>query len=485
MGGFALWPFKVVQGAQDHFLVFYRKYKIPDEHIFSQRATDFRYALVGYDAAIRRGSDGFFIGCSDGTASAATSRASSSSATSSATGDAAAATITASSSDNEQRSCEFLILAENGESVESIRATCDANKVTQYEATTFALGQTYHRVFAAPMANGRAALFYDAASKVLVRSANSLDANIANPYAIDTSVRLQLAPFNMVTDVVWSPAIANRAPSFGAVITTHSILIIDQHLRVITHTRVDNHLPRAHFFSCYWVGATLLFTTDTQLRYLTLDGRVHSIASLPGSGMLISCVWDDRVALAYANQSHLDMVFQPIGLLEPLLLGELALATHLGTSMQAPELRKALCDIVANYDCTRISRYLVDRLQQGGFADLALALIRASPLYPTRFKLNLALESAQFRTAFSILMQERELPHPDISPAEVSDMFRILGDACCKFALFQLAEKCYQQSDSQVLLLQLYALHKAMAKLTSVDEPQYANALMHLLQDSV
>ena len=397
IGGNALLPFKIVHGGRDdRFLTFYRKSKIPDENIFSIRGTDYRYTLVGYDGAIRRGSDGFFLNSDDDDDNNRGGGSSTPDAT------------------TNERSCEVLVLAETGESIETVRASFDG-KSAKYEATTYALGQVFHRVFPAPMANGRAALLYDAASKTLMRSINAAERDLANPYAVDPSVRLQLAPYEMVADVCWpSSCFSGRRANdgsgiFGAVMTTHSILIIDQQLRVVARTRADNRLPRANFYSCAWAGNTLLFTTDTQLRYLTLDGCEHPLTSVPFSGTCITAVWEDRVALAHTNHSRLELVFQPVGLLEPVLLGELAYAAQCSVPFTSPELRKTLVDVVARFDCSRISRYLIDRLQQQGFSDIALALIRTSPLYPTRFKLNLALEAAQFRTAYSILMQERDL----------------------------------------------------------------------------
>lgn len=40
-----------------------------------------------------------------------------------------------------------------------------------------------------------------------------------------------------------------------------------------------------------WVGASLFFTTNTHIKYMTLDGSVYTLASLdvPGAGMSVLC----------------------------------------------------------------------------------------------------------------------------------------------------------------------------------------------------
>jgi len=62
-------------------------------------------------------------------------------------------------------------------------------------------------------------------------------------------------------------------------------------------------------------------------------------------------------------------------------------------------------------------------------------------------------------------------------------MFKLLGDACSKYGLFQLAERCYQESNAHLSLLELYSYHAATTQLESIKEPSLANAIMHLLED--
>lgn len=228
---------------------------------------------------------------------------------------------------------------------------------------------------------------------------------------------------------------------------------------------------RPYCSSVLWAGAALLMSTPTHISYMTLDGHVRTIVSLdqPGTGAyrnttirkctrvmthrlsplcaVLMAVLNDKVVLANSNRTNTEIRTQPIGLLEPLVCGQLAYAQWRKHSNR--ETAAHLASILSRFDCLRVSDVVYTSLQAAGYADAAASLLAARPSPPSPMFYSAAISSLRFELALSL--QKEKKPGVELPP--VTD----LGRAAVAYGQFETGKQAFELGGDFLALLQLYA----------------------------
>lgn len=297
------------------------------------------------------------------------------------------------------------------------------------------------------------------------------------PFKVFTNTRLRLEPWESVCGVAWNLVHVgvNEHNYVCAVMTTHRIVIVDECLEIVTEVWGGERHPFVrNFSSMFWLGAALLFTAGTTVSALTISGGVHPLCEVSTQDSAIVGVWGDRLLLAYLKTSSLTVHTLAIGVLEPLLLGELAACDLFGRSQKLN--RQHVGKLLARYDSKRISSALLSGLEMGGYYDIALALSLDSPLVALKRKFYQALYARKFDTAKQLLdtMRSSDCPAPtEVSgnglemlqanaaseppSASLSKLYCVLAAAAGKYGQFSLAVKCYAEAENYVDMLPLLA----------------------------
>lgn len=134
-------------------------------------------------------------------------------------------------------------------------------------------------------------MYFDSVARRLVFSANvAASAEGTSALSLSTNMEhsLKLSERETPMDVIWKPQPSNAKVHFGAVLTRKTLRIFSVDLQgiitpLVHHKRPIGSLP-FYFFSCYWVGFSLLYTTPSQLCFLTLNGCAYPLATLPYHG---------------------------------------------------------------------------------------------------------------------------------------------------------------------------------------------------------
>eukprot|EP01094_Clydonella_sp_ATCC50884_P006285 TRINITY_DN1535_c0_g1_i3.p1 TRINITY_DN1535_c0_g1~~TRINITY_DN1535_c0_g1_i3.p1 ORF type:complete len:1394 (+),score=576.55 TRINITY_DN1535_c0_g1_i3:434-4615(+) len=427
LGGSILWPSMMVAAPTRRLaLLFVDRFKIPDTNVLGPRAPDSRYCVLGLSGGaptFRGGRDGCFL------------------------------------SDT-----SLVALAARGSHLDLCTIANSAMTVK-----TVPLPFLATRVFAGPAHDS--VLLLDAAGRELRLCA------VGGGKKVTAGAALSVPPHEEVCEVVWA-----RSPRFhfAAVVCTHSVRIVDERLEVVAEHHTRGHDRRPHFFSAFWAGPTLLFSSTHHLHYLTVGGRTHPLAALSAPGTVITGVASDRVMLAKKSGPHVVCTVLAVGLLEPLVLGELALLELRGAPLHTRDTWAMLRKLVSCFDYRRVSRYFVAHLEAVGLPDLALSLVRSSHLYPLALKLRLAVRASRFDTAFDLLVDDANHKQT-VSQQELCAMFHALGKHAAKFGQFEIAHECFMHAGSTVALLQLFAMHRDVAAIEQIHDPQLAFAQMHLV----
>lgn len=343
-------------------------------------------------------------------------------------------------------------------------------------------------------------------------------------FEIDTSYSLALETnaFGVresVIDLQWQSFSTEDRPThdLGAVLTTSRLLIINGRFEIITcvHSHCREPTP---FLSCLWLDTCLLYTTQTHLNYLALDGTTHPICSMEPASMLCA-VQNDRIYSAAHRNGAVKIFARNIGLLEPLLLGLSSIRGFLG--LPDSSFQDLYQRALRRFDNGRVSSHLLESLRANSRHDLVFALFKNSNVQSPNRKFFAALRSRQFETAFDILrtkykawyiwqsnkvrslevfsnspsamlsfrsatldyrhgasLQYTSDPDVDTSflpavPLEglskyplvlshdspLYQQFQVLARTCIQHGQFELARRCYVLMDDRLSLLQLYTVH--------------------------
>jgi len=134
-------------------------------------------------------------------------------------------------------------------------------------------------------------MYFDPENEKLVFSANCGtvgEGTSALGLSTNPDHSLQLSEKETPLDVVWKPQVTSAKTQFGAVLTRKSIRIfatdMQGNITPLVHYRRPIGAQPFYFYSCYWFGFSLLFTTPTHLNFLTLNGHAYPLATLPNPG---------------------------------------------------------------------------------------------------------------------------------------------------------------------------------------------------------
>jgi hypothetical protein len=111
----------------------------------------------------------------------------------------------------------------------------------------------------------------------------------------------------------------------GALITNERICIIDSHLKPLKSVKISQDFSLNFIFSAYWLGKTLLYTTENHIHYRNIDGESESIFTFENKRGTICNVLSDRISIAsYNPNNEIVITTRRTYLLEPLLMGYLS-----------------------------------------------------------------------------------------------------------------------------------------------------------------
>eukprot|EP01087_Luapelamoeba_hula_P017625 TRINITY_DN5570_c0_g1_i2.p1 TRINITY_DN5570_c0_g1~~TRINITY_DN5570_c0_g1_i2.p1 ORF type:complete len:1758 (-),score=325.62 TRINITY_DN5570_c0_g1_i2:18-5291(-) len=376
---------------------------------------------------------------------------------------------------------EFLVLTTKGTKAK-VGSAFDYEKSVEINFNT-----TLRRVFRTPIGNERAVIYFDSMHRRIVFSANCIASSSAREvigqegtgaedgygFAPSRSSEhsFKLDQDEVPVDLIWKPQNTGATTYFFALLTTCSIRIFSSDFQgsikpLASYRRPLGSFP-FYFYSCYWVGLSVLFTTSTHLFYMTLNGEVHSLMHLPSPGAVIATALPARIIYAVNWRERTQIMQQPTGLLEPIILGHINVPAQLvSTSMEY--LRPLISRIVSRYDSLRVREDLIDALDQSGFPDLAFVLIENSSKVSDWKKFELALRTYSFEKALNLLRKLSEAAGEGVTPDTMNSSCIVyapltrLASKSLDLEQYKTAETCYTWLQDGYALLQIYAACNAL-----------------------
>ncbi|GAM22344.1 hypothetical protein SAMD00019534_055190 [Acytostelium subglobosum LB1] len=367
---------------------------------------------------------------------------------------------------------QILILGLDGKLAKIASAT--AQGISSFKSHPLAPRVT--SVYKTPLNDSRVVMYYSHDTSAIYFSKN-INQGAADNYIVDQSSALHLNRAETVLRVEWQTDPKTNT-SVCAIMTDQRIIITNAKLSVITQISVPpGHRAESRYFgSIYWLEWTLLYTTPTHLMYLTMQHNLppRPILSLSISPIYLASVLPDRMLYGYAGvtvpgRTETTIHCQSVGLLEPLVAGLLALPASLCPDKRTIGLY--LQNLVSHFDHTRASRFILDRLRERGFTDLAYSLAHQmrtcqSKLSPLE-KFRLAWQSKQYVDAYRYLAEENKAARgaqASQDPAErrqlskLNEYIRDFGRECMNAGYYQLARECFAILGEHIYLLQISIL---------------------------
>jgi len=345
------------------------------------------------------------------------------------------------------------------------------------------------RIFTSPLAEGMAIIFV--LSDYIVCSANA-DPQYKGktPYSFDYSRKIKLRRWETVHQVLWNRhstmetcenAERGSEHDLVAILTSHRILIATAHLDVLTFVEAPHQFSTVYFNSIYWVGMSLFYIAESHVHYLTLDGKHQLLCELGSSEATFVSIWNDRIMTCAWNATELKVMANGVGLLEPLLLGELAATGICGRPKQIS--KDLLQHIIRTYDYKRTDLKLIKQLQHHGYYDVALQLSIPHSVCTYRVKFDAALKSRKLYTAMEMLEEQCRVQKaaPPLH-GEARRMAEELAKVCTQYGQYFLSYRCYELLQDYYTLLQNVVIHRDMHGLTFLKKrvqakPEYRHLL--------
>ncbi|EFA86517.1 WD40 repeat-containing protein [Heterostelium album PN500] len=347
-------------------------------------------------------------------------------------------------------------------------ASVTAQGLSSFKSTQLAPRVT--SVYKTPLNEGRVVQYFSHDTSSLYFSKNINSSVGIDNYAVDTSRALNLYKNENVLRIEWQSDQHNN--SVCAIMTDMRIVITNSRLSIITQTRIPpGHRSDSRYFgSIYWLEWTLIYTTPTNIMYMTMQNNLapRPIFSISLSPVYLATVLPDRILYGYAGvgvPGRFDTTIHCLstGLLEPLIAGLLALPSWLSPDKRTIGLY--LQNVVSRFDHSRCSRYILDRLRERGFADLAYSL--ANQMRPCQNKLSsvekfrLAWQSKQYVDAHRYLTEEYNKASKESDRRQLTKLkeyIRDFGRECMNAGYYQLAKECFVILGESIYLLQISIL---------------------------
>eukprot|EP01132_Coremiostelium_polycephalum_P011330 gene11330-13872_t len=333
-----------------------------------------------------------------------------------------------------------------------------------------------------PLADGKVVLYFSQEKHCILFSKNINPNENRDNYGVDTTCqygRLHLFNNEKVFKVEWQSD-PKSSQHICAILTDMRIIITNSKLNVINQISVppSHKANSAYFQSIFWVEWTLLYTTSTHLMYMTLQNNLQPrpISSLCISPIVLSTVLPDRIIFGYQGQQvpgkiETSIRAQSIGLLEPLIIGILSLPSFINYDKKY--IATFLQNIVSKFDYSRISKFVLDKLKEKSFTDLAYSLSNQMKICQSKLssleKFRLAWSSKQYVEANKHLTEEynrltQSGSNKSSSESEkrlatkLKENMRDFGRECMNAGHYQLARECFTKLGEYVYLLQISIL---------------------------
>ena len=247
-----------------------------------------------------------------------------------------------------------------------------------------------------------------------------------------------------------------------AIATISQIFILTSSLDIICSYKHTTNGKTPVIDSIMWIGNSLMFNTCNDIYYLTLDGDIHNLMSISIPYCNLTMLLNDRIIVSYLNQQNVELRSIPIGTLDPLLMGELAIKSKNIAVFQK---------LVSLHDKVRIGENLIKKLDDEGYSDLAFTLIEnmSSPQIPYQIKFKIALRAQKFEKAFEILLIEKKnINFSTKAKTELFTFIKELSQICYHYGQLEIVKECYELLEDYYSLLNLYILTNYTAGISSL-----------------
>lgn len=255
---------------------------------------------------------------------------------------------------------EFLVLSANGKYVEIWK-----NEEVTTIPNTFELTAPMTNVFWTPL---DFLLFFDPQYWRLVASGNPCTSG--SKFVLNYAKFVQLYEGESINQIQWFTSVSETIEPFAGVVTNRRIFIMNSKLSIISQ-QVDIAS------SCHWIGPTLLYTTESHVKYMTIKGYSNYIASLKLPGASLVSVLCDRIVVAVRKSGQTTILNSAVSLLEPLINGILHY-TDIYSIFKSEDLIRILKTIVTIYDKRRVSLDLIYELKYRNHTSLIKILYESN-----------------------------------------------------------------------------------------------------------
>lgn len=170
-------------------------------------------------------------------------------------------------------------------------------------------------------------------------------------------------------------------PCILALLLTDRVQFLSPTLGLISTVFIPNDI--GYPTSCLWIGPSLLISTSSnQLLYVGFDGNIsHAASLLMGPAVSLLGATGDRILLSYKDKSgKTEVASRAWDPMPMMLIGWAILSSKDILPGGGDMARKAIMNLLASYDATKIPISILERLSALGFSDLAAAAATCSEL---------------------------------------------------------------------------------------------------------
>ena len=129
----------------------------------------------------------------------------------------------------------------------------------------------------------------------------------------------------VIFNIVWQEPENGKSEDInGSLITNEKIYILDSHLKPLRSIKIGSNYSYNFIFSSYWLGKTLLYTTENHIYFTNINGESKIIFSFDNVRSVICNVMADRISIASYLKDEVHITTRKVSLLEPLIMGELS-----------------------------------------------------------------------------------------------------------------------------------------------------------------
>lgn len=215
-------------------------------------------------------------------------------------------------------------------------------------------------------------------------------------YSLNFAKFVQLQEGEIVKQVQWQYSVSQLVRPLAGVVTNKRLFIIDENLNIVSQS-IESAT------SCLWLGATLLYTTTSHVKFLTTKGYTQSLLSLKIPGAFLVTILCDRIVFAVRRSGETTILNNALSLLEPLILG-LFHYTDKYPIFKSEDIKEILNTLTSIYDSQRMTLNLIQELLMRKHYDIAIKLTMSNTLlHPMNSEIHSALNENNYKKAIEIL----------------------------------------------------------------------------------